>query len=1035
MQPPMGNDRPGAPGRPVTAFVPSTAAPPPPGASSPFAAGGPFVRPGVGPPPRQGVPPPQTASAPPFGAPSPAATGGFRGPTPPQGPFGTASPSQGPFAAGVPPPQGPFASAPPSQGPFASAPPSQGPFASMPPSKAPFAAATPPQGPFAAGPPPQGPFATAPAPFRPPPSSLSQPQSPTRGAAPPAPSYVRPPPPVQSQPPPMQGYYPGAVPANPQFPMSRTGFQQPVQTMPPPTMGMPATFGNQAAYPTAGPPVGGTLQSLVEDFQSLSLSSVPGSLDPGVDVKGLPRPLDGDEEPAKVLESYPLNCHPRYFRLTTHAIPASQSLFTRWHLPLGAVVHPLAESPDGVMNYKSLEEVPVINFGAAGVIRCRRCRTYINPYATFADAGRKWRCNLCTLLNDVPGEYFCALDASGRRYDTDQRPELSKGTVEFVAPTEYMVRPPMPPSYFFLIDVSVSAVRSGLLEVVAKTIKSCLDELPGFPRTQIGFLTFDSTLHFHNFKSSLSQPQMMVVADLDDVFLPLPDDLLVNLVDSRHVVESFLDSLPSMFHDNVNVESALGPALKAAFMVMSQIGGKLLVFQSTLPSLGLGRLRLRGDDVRAYGTDKEHTLRVPEDPFYKQMAAEFTKNQIAVDIFSFSEKYSDIASLGSLAKYTGGQVYHYPSFQSATHGDKLKHELSRDLTRETAWESVMRIRCGKGVRFTTYHGHFMLRSTDLLALPAVDSDKAFAMQLSLEETLMTTQTVYFQVALLYTSSSGERRIRVHTAAAPVVTDLSEMYRQADTGSIVSLLGRIAVENSLSDKLDSVRQQLQLKLVRSLKEYRNLYVVQHRIGGRLIYPESLRFLPLYILAICKSLALRGGYADVSLDERCAAGFSMMILPVKKLLNFIYPSLYRIDEALTMEPDRTDGSLRRLPLTMQCLDTGGMYLLDDGFNFLVWLGRMLPPEFVNNILGVSLANFADLSKIQLRECDNEYSRKFMKTLRALREKDPSYHQLCRVVRQGEQPREGFLLLSNLVEDQMAGTSSYVDWILQIHRQTQS
>lgn len=43
----------------------------------------------------------------------------------------------------------------------------------------------------------------------------------------------------------------------------------------------------------------------------------------------------------------------------------------------------------------------------------------------------------------------------------------------------------------------------------------------------------------------------------------------------------------------------------------------------------------------------------------------------------------------------------------------------------------------------------MLRSTDLLALPAVDCDKAFAMQLALEETLMTTQTVYFQVALLY----------------------------------------------------------------------------------------------------------------------------------------------------------------------------------------------------------------------------------------------------------------------------------------------
>ncbi|VAH24356.1 unnamed protein product [Triticum turgidum subsp. durum] len=1003
--------------------------------ASPFGAAAPLGRPFAPPTQQQGPPVAQAAASPrgPLGAPPPAAMGGYRGPPPPQGSFGAGPPPPGLFSA-APPPQGPFGMAPPAQGPFGAAPPPsqgpmggapppQGPFGAAPRPQGPFGAAPPSQGPFGAAPPSQGPFGAAPPPFHPPPSALPQPQSPTGNAMPP-PTYVRPPP-VQSQPQPVQGYYSGGP--NPQFPPVRPSFQQPMQNMPPPTMGPPSSYSNQPAYPTTGPPMG-TLQSLVEDFQSLSVSSAPGSLDPGVDVNGLPRPLYGDEEPAKVLEAFPLNCHPRYFRLTTHTIPASQSLVSRWHLPLGAMVHPLAEAPDG-------EEVPVVNFGSAGVIRCRRCRTYINPYATFADAGRKWRCNLCTLLNDVPGEYFCALDASGRRFDADQRPELSKGTVEFVAPTEYMVRPPMPPSYFFLIDVSVSAVRSGLLEVVAKTIKSCLDDLLGYPRTQIGFLTFDSTLHFHNFKSSLSQPQMMVVADLDDVFLPLPDDLLVNLVDSRRIVESFLDNLPNMFQDNVNVESALGPALKAAFMVMGQIGGKLLVFQSTLPSLGIGRLRLRGDDVRAYGTDKEHILRIPEDPFYKQMAAEFTKNQIAVDIFSLSDKYCDIASLGSLAKYTGGQVYHYPSFQATTHGEKLKHELSRDLTRETAWESVMRIRCGKGVRFTTYHGHFMLRSTDLLALPAVDSDKAFAMQLSLEETLMTTQTVYFQVALLYTSSSGERRIRVHTAAAPVVTDLGEMYRQADTGAIVSVLARIAVENSLSDKLDSVRQQLQLKLVKSLKEYRNLYVVQHRIGGRLIYPESLRYLPLYILALCKSLALRGGYADVSLDERCAAGFSMMILPARRLLNFIYPSLYRLDEVLTVEPDMIDGALKRLPLTLQCLDTAGLYLLDDGFTFLVWLGRMLQPELMNDILGVSLSNFPDLSKIQLRECDNNHSRNFMAVQRALRERDSSCYQLPRVVRQGEQPREGFLLLSNLVEDQMAGTSSYMDWILQIHRQTQS
>ncbi|GMN44653.1 hypothetical protein TIFTF001_013846 [Ficus carica] len=765
-------------------------------------------------------------------------------------------------------------------------------------------------------------------------------------------------------------------------------------------------------HPSSGP---GAIQGLVEDFNSLSIGSIPGSIEPGVDLKALPRPLDGDVEPKLLAETYPMNCNPRFLRLTTSGIPSSQSLASRWHLPLGAVVCPLAEAPDG-------EEVPVINFASTGIIRCRRCRTYVNPFVTFTDAGRKWRCNMCSLLNDVLGEYFAHLDATGRRIDLDQRPELTKGSVEFVAPTEYMVRPPMPPLYFFLIDVSISAVRSGMIEVststvplislvVAKTIRSCLDKLPGFPRTQIGFATFDSTIHFYNLKSSLTQPQMMVVSDLDDIFVPLPDDLLVNLSESRSVVETFLDSLPSMFQDNLNVESAFGPALKASLMLM-----------------------LRGDDLRVYGTDKEHALRLPEDPFYKQMAADFTKYQIGVNIYAFSDKYTDIASLGTLAKYTGGQVNYYPGFQSAIHGEKLRHELSRDLTRETAWEAVMRVRCGKGIRFTSYHGNFMLRSTDLLALPAVDCDKAFAMQLSLEEALLTNQTVYFQVALLYTASCGERRIRVHTAAAPVVADLGEMFRQADTGAIVTLLSRLAIEKTLSGKLEDARNSLQLRITKALKDYRNLYSVQHRLGGRIIYPESLKFLLLYGLALSKSTPLRGGYADAALDERCAAGFTMMTLPVKKLLKLLYPSFIRLDEYLlkTSSPDDLSSVEKRLPLAAASLDSRGIYIYDDGFRFVVWFGRALSPDIAMNLLGPDCA--AELSKVTLSERDNKLSRKLMKIIKKFRESDPSYYPLCQLVRQGEQPREGYLLLANLVEDPMGGTSGYVEWILQIHRQVQ-
>jgi len=114
-------------------------------------------------------------------------------------------------------------------------------------------------------------------------------------------------------------------------------------------------------------------------------------------------------------------------------------------------------------------------------------------------------------------------------------------------------------------------------------VECCLDDLPGRGRTKIGFITYDNSVHYYNLAPDLSAPQMMVVSDLKELFVPLPDHLLVNVNESRSVVESFLDNLPEMFAKNPVVsQSCLGPALKAAFTVMKQIGGKMSVFQSIM---------------------------------------------------------------------------------------------------------------------------------------------------------------------------------------------------------------------------------------------------------------------------------------------------------------------------------------------------------------------------------------------------------------------------------------------------------------------
>ena len=46
---------------------------------------------------------------------------------------------------------------------------------------------------------------------------------------------------------------------------------------------------------------------------------------------------------------------------------------------------------------------------------------------------------------------------------------------------------------------------------------------------------------------------VQVVSDLEEPFLPLPDDMMVNLADSRTVVEALLDAIPTTFANNTTV--------------------------------------------------------------------------------------------------------------------------------------------------------------------------------------------------------------------------------------------------------------------------------------------------------------------------------------------------------------------------------------------------------------------------------------------------------------------------------------------------
>jgi len=108
------------------------------------------------------------------------------------------------------------------------------------------------------------------------------------------------------------------------------------------------------------------------------------------------------------IPEYVTHCHPSYFSTTVGMFPSSQSLAQRARLPLGLIVHPMAAVVAG-----GAPALPMVDFGQAGIVRCKPCRAYINPFVTFLDGGNRWKCNLCGQHNDVPAKYFAQLDTNG----------------------------------------------------------------------------------------------------------------------------------------------------------------------------------------------------------------------------------------------------------------------------------------------------------------------------------------------------------------------------------------------------------------------------------------------------------------------------------------------------------------------------------------------------------------------------------------------------------------------------------------------
>ncbi|XP_069836706.1 protein transport protein Sec24C isoform X3 [Dendropsophus ebraccatus] len=721
------------------------------------------------------------------------------------------------------------------------------------------------------------------------------------------------------------------------------------------------------------------------------------------------------------------NASPRYIRCTSYNFPATSDMAKQSQVPLAAVIKPLATLP-------SDESPPcVVDHGETGPIRCNRCKAYMCPYMQFIEGGRRFQCCFCSCVTEVPPHYFQHLDHTGKRVDCYDRPELSMGSYEFTATVDYCKNNkfPNPPAFIFMIDVSYNAVKSGLVALICEELKQLIDYLPREGNMEesvirVGFVTYNKVLHFYNVKSSLAQPQMMVVSDVADMFVPLLDGFLVNVNESRTVITSLLDQIPELFADTRETETVFAPVVQAGLEALkaADCAGKLFIFHTTLPiAEAPGKLKNR-DDKKLLNTDKEKTLFQPQTTFYNNLAKDCVAQGCCVDLFLFPNQYLDVATLSVVPYQTGGSIYKYTFFQMETDKERFLNDLRRDVQKDIGFDAVMRVRTSTGVRATDFFGAFYMSNTTDVELAGLDCDKTITVEFKHDDKLNEDIGALLQCAVLYTSIGGQRRLRVHNMALNCCTQLADLYRNCETDTLINYFAKFAYRGVLNNPTKTVRDSLISQCAQILACYRK-NCASPSSAGQLILPECMKLLPVYLNCILKSDVLQPG-PEVTIDDRAYIRQFVSSMDVADTNVFFYPRLLpfsKVDPASDSLPVAIRTSEERL-------SKGDIYILENGLNLFIWVGANVQQALIQNLFGVSSFSQIDCNLSALPVLDNPVSNKMHAIITMFRAQRPRYMKLL-VVKQDDKLEMFFKHL--LVEDKnLNGGASYVDFLCHMHKE---
>ena len=793
-------------------------------------------------------------------------------------------------------------------------------------------------------------------------------------------------------------------------------------------------------------------------------------------------------------------------------------------VPRPRVGHPDPDQMSAQEDWRPLQTVPCLEAcqatGNPPPPRCGHCHAYANPF--FADTTGV--CNLCNTRNrawpaDVGrlayqyGTVEWAVDGAYLSHST--APEQKDGDDSISLSVHY---------HLYAIDLTAPRLAE-YITVLAALGQAVADHAarqtpPWQPRLGVCFVcsagiyirtkrTTKVQLRPASASSPVSSylPAYAVATDVtQDPFCPLPLsewtwDLsapqgatewqrMLSRIVTRHELDALYQIAKARNvygHDGLML-SCGGAALQflSHALESSGAGGRGTWITWRRPNYGAGTIPHRDEKtngLRFTGTyscatplQVQRDLKEPEKEaaaFYQALGRSSVEHRVSLDVVYHTNPDSatpflDLATMGELCRCTGGKLIW---IRSTDWQETLREELSHAMQSFVGYDAVFKVRTSSGLQVKAYLASKGtpqddgLVSSEEINLPFVSPSTCIAVQFEHAiGGIRKGQRAYVQTALLYTTPSGQRRVRVSTLALNSTTSVAQVFRSVDFGATAMFLARECVERLHSPKQDSgnvekirqtVRDGLYHMCVLVLASFRKNGDGGMGRLGQLILPEQMQLLPLFCMGLMKSPLLRpslarriGGMQTVTItptaDERAYAASCWYNSSVATAMLLACPLLLdahvtedgssgsRIAWLPSESGPETMGTVNLpepLDASVEVLKDYGVYLLDSFDSLYLVIGKDVPTELRYSFLDPKTE---EGRRVQLLAWQ---LRSFSSTMQGCESSNavrPHFPPLVPVLR--SEDRQTFLearVLDCMFHDAIGGGKDYKDFLVNLHR----